>query len=268
MTELRIVQVSDLHLSHSLQHHQENWEIVLEWLDAERPDLVIVSGDLADEPDEPGVFSLARQQMERIPVPWRAIPGNHDIGDCLSAPDEREHVTPERRGRWLDALGPDRWHLPMAPWSFIGLDAQTLYAGDGSEAQWDWLGRTLAEIPEATPIALFLHMGLFLDHPSETAATVHALHPDARRRLLALFEGRPLRLVASGHKHQYRAFGLDGIVHVWAPSVACVNKAPDVYSWGLRLVGFIDYRLRPDGTLRHRLVGDDFLLRNESYMRK
>jgi 3',5'-cyclic AMP phosphodiesterase CpdA len=268
MTPFRIVQISDLHLGPALDHHRENWEIALEWLAEARPDLVIVTGDLVDEPDEPGIFAFAREQMERMPAPWRAIPGNHDIGDCLSHPDPDKHVTAARRVRWLDAFGPDWWRHGAQHWTLLGLNAQLLQAGDGSEAQWDWLAGTLAELPPAMPVALFIHRGLFLDHPSETAVTDDVLHPEARRRLAALFGGRALRLVASGHKHQYRSFSLGGSLHVWTPSVACVNKAPDVKSWGLRIVGFVEYRLSPSGGLRHRLIGDDFLVRNESYMRK
>ena len=64
MTGLRSVQVSDLHLARTLTHHRENWEIVLEWLALERPELVIVSGDLADAP---GDLALAQEQMARQP---------------------------------------------------------------------------------------------------------------------------------------------------------------------------------------------------------
>jgi hypothetical protein len=76
-----------------------------------------------------------------------------------------------------------------------------------------------------------------------------------------------VRLVSTGHKHQTRAFSLDGIYHIWAPSTACVNGRPDALHWGTREVGFIDYRFSPEG-FSHRVVGADFLFRHENYIRK
>ena len=268
MSELRIVQVSDLHLSPSEIHHVENWEIVLEWIGAHRPDLVAVTGDVIfEDPDSIEDLDFARSQLQRIPVAWKILPGNHDIGDCLFNAAAGQRVTEARRQRWLDMFGPDRWFASTEHWALFGLNAQILYAAPFGEAQWEWLENTVADLPHERPIAVFSHKGLFLDHPSETMATTDVLHPEVRHRLCRLFGDRRVRLLASGHKHQYRCFGLDGTTHVWAPSVACVNKAPDVKSWGLRVVGFVEYRLLSSGSVRHRLVGDDFLVRNEAYMR-
>jgi hypothetical protein len=85
--------------------------------------------------------------------------------------------------------------------------------------------------------------------------------------LLALARRYGVRLVSTGHKHQTRAFSLDGIYHIWAPSTACVNGRPDALHWGTREVGFIDYRFTPGG-FSHRVVGADFLFRHENYVRK
>jgi hypothetical protein len=74
-------------------------------------------------------------------------------------------------------------------------------------------------------------------------------------------------LVSCGHKHQSRAFSLDGIYHVWSPATACVNGPPDRLHWGAREVGFVEYRFLPD-RFTHRFVGADFLFRHENYMRK
>jgi hypothetical protein len=122
------------------------------------------------------------------------------------------------------------------------------------------------------PIALFLHKPLFLDHPSEPDSddpTVRqsCLDSESRARLLDACRTRGVRLVSTGHKHQTRAFSLDGIYYIWAPSTACVNGPPTTLHWGVREVGFVDYRFRPDG-FDHRIVGADFLFRHENYIRK
>lgn len=263
----RIVQISDPHLSTFHWQHNHNWEILLEWLGRQAPDLVVVSGDvLYSDSDDESDMAFARSQLSRIPCPWVVIPGNHDIGDCPSHPSSPKHVTQGRLKRWLHTFGTDRFVSQVPGWTLLGLNAQTLFSGEFGQDQWDWLEKQLAGITDSRSLAIFCHRPLFLEQLDETTANDDALHPDIRNRLLTLLAPHNLALFASGHKHQYRAFGLNRTVHIWAPSVSCVNKHPSVASWGLRTVGLIEYILMPDGQLRHTLTGDNFLLRNENYL--
>jgi 3',5'-cyclic AMP phosphodiesterase CpdA len=265
----RILQVSDLHLSATRAYYQDNWEMVLEWIEAEQPDFVVVSGDVAlNDPDLWEDLAFARRQLERITVPWRAIPGNHDIGDNVVSGSMSKRVNADRRQRWLDIFGLDYWREDQGSWTLIGVNTQILnsqgLAAEGEQAQ--WLAKTLQDVPDDRPIGLFVHKPLFMDHPSETVVQASCLELEAREALLAPFAGKSLRLVACGHKHQYRSFGLDGVIHLWAPSTGAVNHAPDVKMWGLREVGFLDIRLG-EQAIRQRLIGSDFLFRHESYVR-
>jgi 3',5'-cyclic AMP phosphodiesterase CpdA len=265
----RILQVSDLHLSAARGYYQDNWELVLEWIEAERPDFVVVSGDLGlSDPDLADDLVFARTQLDRISVPWRAIPGNHDIGDNVVSGSMPKRVNAERRQRWLDIFGVDYWREEQGDWTLIGVNSQILnsqgLAAEDEQAQ--WLSETLRDVPDDRPIALFLHKPLFTDHPSETLVHATSLELAARQLLMAPFVGKSLRMVACGHKHQYRSFGLDGVIHLWAPSTGVINHPPDVKMWGLREVGFLDIRLGERG-IRQRMVGSDFLFRHESYVR-
>lgn len=263
----RLVQISDPHLGLGQPDHQDNWEQVLEWLAAERPDLVVVTGDVVfNDPDSDADYDHARRQMSRIPVAWRIIAGNHDLGDSMINASAAARITPARRARWRAAFGPEWWVEPCAGWALIGLNAQLLNAPGADTEQLAFLAQTIAGLPADTPIALFTHKALFADFPSEQTVSTNVLDPLARADLLRLFQGRRLRLVASGHNHQYRSFGLAGTLHVWAPSVASLIKTPDAQHWGQRQVGFIDYRLQPGGRVRLRCVGQDFLIRNENYI--
>ena len=265
----RITQVSDLHLSASRAYYQDNWEMVLEWIEQERPDLVIVSGDVAlSDPDLVEDLVFARRQLDRIPVPWRVIPGNHDIGDNVVSGSMSKRVTAERRQRWLDIFGIDYWREDQGHWTLIGINSLILNSG-GLVAELEqerWLEETLKEVPSDRPIALFLHKPLFMDHPSESGVNASCLEFAARGPLLRLFAEKSLRLVGCGHKHQYRSFGLDGVIHLWAPSTGAVNFPPDVKMWGRREVGFLDIRLGSQG-IRQRLIGSEFLFRHEAYVR-
>ena len=262
------MQLSDPHLSASRPFHQDNWEQVLEALTADPVDLIVVTGDVVlSDPDEEDDHRFAREQLDRLPAPWRVLPGNHDIGDNWVSGAMAKRVDAARLARWQRHFGADRWSLSMDGWLLLGLNAQILNApGLAAEAeQQAWLRAVLDSAAAAAPVALFLHKPLFMDHPSETAMDQSSLDLEARNGLLAMLAGRDLRLVASGHKHQWRAFDLDGVRHVWAPSTASVNGAPTTRNWGLREVGFVEHRLEGRRT-RQRLLGRDWLTRPESYV--
>ena len=48
--------------------------------------------------------------LDALPVPWLAIPGNHDIGDlgATSSP-----VDDRRRAAYQEAFGPTTWSVPL-----------------------------------------------------------------------------------------------------------------------------------------------------------
>jgi 3',5'-cyclic AMP phosphodiesterase CpdA len=273
-TEFRLTQVADLHLGAGQAHHLDNWIKVSHWIARERPDLVVANGDLImGDPDEEADYAFAREQIGALPVTCRFLPGNHDIGDNVISGKMAKRVNDVRRGRFLKYFGEERWSFERAGWGFVGLNSQLMgSAGQPAEAeQWTWLERVLAEL-SPRPIALFLHKPLFLDHPSEPdcddpSLRQSCLDTESRVRLLELCRTYGVRLVSTGHKHQTRAFSLDGIYYIWAPSTACVNGPPTTLHWGAREVGFVDYRFRPDG-FDHHIVGADFLFRHENYIRR
>ncbi len=44
---MRIVQITDTHLSPIKPHFNRNWEPLVAWIDQQRPDLIIHTGDLS-----------------------------------------------------------------------------------------------------------------------------------------------------------------------------------------------------------------------------
>lgn len=274
MSEFRLVQVADLHLSAAHDYHYDNWQRVAAWIERERPDLVVVNGDLVmEDPDCEDDHAFARAELAKLSVPCRYLPGNHDIGDNVLFGKLPQRVNDERRARFLGHFGEERWVFEAGGWGFLGLNAQ-LFGSDGQPAeadQWEWIEHSLRGL-SGRPIALFMHKPAFLDHPTDRDYDDLLLRQScvdlkSRERLLGLCHRHGVRLVSCGHKHQTRAFSLDGIYHIWAPSTACVNGPPDRLHWGVREVGFVDYRFRPDG-FTHHFVGTDFLFRHENYMRK
>jgi 3',5'-cyclic AMP phosphodiesterase CpdA len=267
MDDFRLVQVCDLHLGAGQEHHFDNWLKVAAWINRERPDVVVANGDLImGDPDTEDDYAFARDQIGRLPVPCRYLPGNHDIGDNIVSGKMDKRVNDARRARFVAYFGEERWAFEAAGWGFAGINSQLL-GSDGQPAeaeQWAWLEKTLSGFARE-PVALFLH-------PSEPdyedlGLRQSVIDAASRARLLDLCKRQRVRLVSSGHKHQTRSFSLDGIYYIWAPSTACVNSPPTALHWGAREVGFVDYHFRPDG-FDHRVVGADFLFRHESYLRK
>jgi len=162
---MRIVQISDTHLSAVKAHFADNWAPLAEWIAAERPDLVIHTGDVTvDGADVEEDLRYAVELMSHLGIRYLAVPGNHDVGD---AGHPRQPVTGERLERWRAHFGPERWIEDVEGFRLIGLDAMLLGGGHPEEvAQREWLEAAMANA-EGRCLAWFLHKPLFLDSPDE-----------------------------------------------------------------------------------------------------
>jgi 3',5'-cyclic AMP phosphodiesterase CpdA len=252
MSEFRLTQISDTHLARRLSSLTGNFHRLSEYIDTRRPDLVVNSGDLAfDAPTSPDDLEFARTLHAALPVPCRYLPGNHDIGDNPTAlgPVPPQPATEQGRQAFIAAFGEDRWCFEAAGWSFIGLNSLVMNTGLLSEAeQFDWLAAQLATTG-GKPVALFLHKPLFLFEPGDpelAASAIRYVPMPARSRLVEMLGSVDLRLVASGHVHQRRDFTHSRVRHVWAPSAGFVISDQRQEVIGIKEVGLVEYRFRPD----------------------
>jgi 3',5'-cyclic AMP phosphodiesterase CpdA len=259
MTEFRLIQITDSHLSPRFPQFTANFAHVAAWIDAARPDLVINSGDLGfDGPAMPGDLSFAKSHHDALPVACRYLPGNHDIGDnpTLVAPPPGQLVSEPNRQAFMAVFGPDRWRFNAAGWCFIGLNSLIMNSGLACEAeQFDWLAEQLSSLG-GRPLALFIHKPLYQfapDDPELAATSFRYVPMPARSRLVEMLRVVDLRLVACGHVHQRRDYSWRGIRHVWAPSASFIIRSDQRQQpIGVKEVGLVDYRFRPDGfELRH-----------------
>ena len=226
MTAKHVIFVSDTHLSPAAPEAQQNWAAVVRYVAAAAPDLVIHLGDLSlDGAHHPGDLDHARGQLDLLPVPWTAVPGNHDVGDnpWPGAP-KGIAVTAVRRQRWLDVVGADQWSLDLGDWILLAVNAQLPGSGLEAEAsQWSWLEDQLHRVDEGQRTALLAHKPLTASTDELAAAPPYRFWPpDSRDRLRRLFAGRPPALFVSGHVHQSRQFRLDGTHHIWVPTTWAV----------------------------------------------
>jgi hypothetical protein len=116
----RLILVSDTHLSASAPQAQANWDAVVGYVSACVPDLVIHLGDHSlDGAHHAAHLRYGRTQLDRLPTAWRAVPGNHDIGDnpWPGAPGSSAHKPVTATGTELAAAPHYRYWLWAA---FLG----------------------------------------------------------------------------------------------------------------------------------------------------
>jgi 3',5'-cyclic AMP phosphodiesterase CpdA len=252
---LTILQVSDTHLSRTHAYFQDNWDAFVDCVAEEQPDLVFVTGDMCfNGPVNPDDLVFAREQLDRIPAPWRAIPGNHDIGDVPPDAKLKHPISPERRDAYRAQFGEEYWVEERGGWRFIGLNAQLMGSGLADEAdQIAFLTDALASAGDRS-VALLIHKPLFHASPRETEKSTSTVYPEPRAVLLDLCRKYRVKLVASGHRHCYRKQKLGGTQLVWAPASAFVDTSkPDGRFRVLRRAGYVRYRFEGP-SFTHELV--------------
>lgn len=241
MFEHSVVQVSDTHLSAERAYGYDGWLACLSYIREQAPNFVAVTGDLVlDDPDDEEDQRFTRDQLGQIPVPWAAVPGNHDVGDANPSPYMNQHVNESRLARYLRYYGTDRWVKDLGRWRLIGLNALLLGTGlEAEEEQYDWLSAQVLAEP-SRPLAMFLHKPLCINRLDEASSPDVCVLPKGRDRLLQVLSGANLRLVASGHNHHFRTALIDGIQMVWAPSTSQVVQMPRPFRAQLR-PGLVQY---------------------------
>jgi 3',5'-cyclic AMP phosphodiesterase CpdA len=228
-------------------------------------------GDITlDAASDSSQLEAARTICEPWPTPFRFLPGNHDIGDNPPSPDYSVQQPLEEKllQRFRVAFGPDYWSAAVDRWLVISLNAQLLGSDSGLETeQFRWLGECIREARKR-PVALMLHKPLFQNTREDAAPHIRYVPLGPRRRLLNLLAGVNLRIVLSGHVHQYLDRIIDGVRHIWIPSTAFFlpdsiqeRVGEKVTGLGLLELGGEDYRFDlvcPDGFVHNNVVEQPF----------
>lgn len=264
MTDVRVLVVSDTHLSALTPTAVTNVAALVRH-DASSPfDAVVHLGDIAvDGPGRPDDLVVAHDALagfgaigERLHV----IPGNHDVGDGPHAENHPgEHLVDQASlQRYGELFGADRWRLDIGAWSLVAFNAQLVDTGtDLEHEQWDWLASELAGAAASGRfVALCTHKPLVLPDPGDAGGRRPAryLPAAAADRVMELVHGTGVRLVLTGHVHQWRRFDLDGITHVWAPTAWAVLPDHVQAVLGEKVCGALELDLRADGSFDVTLV--------------
>ncbi len=249
MTTLRLIQISDLHLSRTRAYTYANWAAVLSYINVRQPDLVINSGDIVlNSPEDHDDLAFGYEQLSRLSVPWRSLPGDHDMGGGPPAPPPRFEapwlgqylVTEARREHYVDIFGEDCWAQSFGEWYLIGVNDLIWESGFAQEEkQWQFLEQHL-QIAGRQPVALFMHKPPCVISFHEEQYVTYSIPAQARRRLRGLIATANVRLIGTGHLHVFRLLQTIGITVVTAPTI--MRGIDDYVSAnGLAVNGVIEY---------------------------
>ncbi len=259
-----IAHITDTHLSQSKPFFLDNFATVVRHLKTAQPDLVINTGDVSlNGADELADLEAARDLHDGMGLVWRAIPGNHDVGDNQETAT-RQPTNAERRDRWLDVFGQDWWVQDVPGWRLLGINS-LLLGSDLAEAaeQHAFIAQAAGDLGERQ-LALFLHKPLFHDTPADTMVGGHAVNPVPRQQLMAALGDVVPRLVCCGHLHEHREQAHGELHQIWAPAVSFTLS-----DWflpthgGQHIVGFIQISLEADGSFETGLVQPEGLLAHD-----
>ena len=262
---IRIIQVSDTHISRKRAYFVDNWDVFVGEMQHSRPDLIVHSGDVSfdgvcDEDD----IAFARKEKDRLPAPWLAIAGNRDTGaPTPTANLNQQPIDAERLARWRRHYGPSYWCRDIGAWRLIGIDSALLGSGHSEERQQAMFIESSLRGRANRPVMLFQHVPPFDKNPDDAAPTNLAVPHTVRKWLLDLCLGNGVSVIACGHLHVYRHLEYHGIQIVWAPATSFANIIEKQQAGlGMPRAGFIEWKL--DGrSISHRLVEPPLMITHD-----
>ena len=195
-----------------------------------RPEAVIVTGDLVDNPADTLQNAIFVRNMAGLTAPAWYIPGNHDI----------RGYTKENHDAYVALRGYDRFSFQIKDCAFIGFDTNCIKDNveAAEEAQWNWLKEQLLAARNARYVFLFIHCPVVresFDEPEDYFNFARA----KRRRYLDLFHQYGVDAVFAGHTHCPYATEIEGIRFYTAGAVGnCLGHG---------FPGFHTVKVSPDG---------------------
>ncbi|EQD50611.1 Calcineurin phosphoesterase [mine drainage metagenome] len=207
---IRLVQLSDFHLIGDPESTLDSGiapeprlkRVLAALAEENRPDLLLVTGDLAHRGSAP-VYDRIAESLAAFGIPWYVIPGNHDDPGLL-----RRRLGPE--------LMPEA--IQIGAWRILLLDSTVAGAPSGEIG-----ARALARLGESIAGNRVPHTLIALHHPPLATGTswldaIGLTNSEAFLAHLAAAQG--VRGVLFGHLHQDFEAARDGIVYLGCPSTA------------------------------------------------
>ncbi len=244
----------------------ENWQTALDQLGDLRADLLLVGGDLTrDGSIHDYEFEAIKAELDALPYPYYAVPGNMDTGNkhahtdgATGRDDPRLNVTEDQLDRFAEFFGQFPWSVVHRGVRFSGFYAAVAGSGLRHEARmWDWLEEELPAMQEVRDHVVVMHYALFLDsleepiwdltNPDEYTDWYFTIDQPHRSRIFEAFKCAGVTILLSGHIHCRRpAQVVDGIRFYKCPGIAMPQWK---YKWedGDPRLGFYRFDVTDEG---------------------
>lgn len=252
--QITIAQISDTHLADKhAPHAADNLKRAVEMINSRRPDAVVLSGDIGENPQ---AWEDARHILKKLKSPLYYAPGNHDV-----------HSSDVDRYR--DVFGKDYYTFDVKGITFVVIDSELLgnfdvyeakqpvplppQTEDESERMLSWLGGLRDQDKDDAGgrkgQKVFIgvqHIPMFRDGSFPDPKPYWVINDPYRSRELKLLHQLGIRDMLVGHWHNGRVFEKEGIKWHVAPSTAWLP-------WGGEL-GFAIHTISSDGNVHTEFV--------------
>lgn len=192
---VKILSIGDMHIKDQKSMTYPNK--VIQAMNKEGGDLVLVCGDLGSKPEK-SELELAKKVLNNLNMPYYPVLGNHDV---LFFGDKEETLFRE-----VFSLKQNNYHFKLKGINFIGIHhgcGRRYRKNSVRPAVMDWIKKTLRTIPADQPIIFFSHYPFAKDVKYRTKNA---------EEVKALFKGRKLLAMISGHFHGNTEHREDGIL--------------------------------------------------------
>jgi len=184
---------------------------VLAAVDASRPALAVVAGDLVQHRSfwQWWIFDAALKGSRTKSL---LVAGNHDV------------VSEGSLASFRASYGADHYRYAAGPVTFLVLDSEVMRAPELSarefDEQWRWFEKTLADEPAGRRVFLVAHRPPFANAEDEPESAQN-WPPPARQRLVAAMRRHGVGWFLAGHLHARRTLRTaDGIEIIVEPGSA------------------------------------------------
>jgi len=245
--QVNIAQLSDTHLgeAHS-PHATENLRKAVEMINARRPDAVILSGDIGENPAQ---WQHAREILKGLKAPLYYVPGNHDV---------HTHDV----NKYREVFGKDYYTFRVKNVEFVMIDSQLLGNYEQYEAKTPpplpsdtqaesekmlaWLDGLSKEQKLGGIVVGVQHISPFRDNGFPDAKPYWVVDEPYRWREMDLLKKLKIKHMLVGHWHNGRVFEKEGITWHVAPATSWLP-------WGGEL-GFAMHTIAADGNIKTEFV--------------
>lgn len=173
-----------------------------------RPDLCLVSGDLAEDGSDAAYVQL-RDALDSLGVPVRVVPGNHDDPQVM---------------RRLFSEGPVRWSrtIDAGAWRILLLDSQLIGQARGRLGPEELAALDSSLRAEASrPTLVVLH------HPIAAVCPMPSCQLEGASEFIAIVQRYPqVRAAIAGHTHCPDDRAVEGVRSLVTPSTCLQAEHP------------------------------------------